>query len=206
MKRFVLLVTGFLISSVPLFAQTSFDDYFAVAKLGKSPNREQSFTSACGLSRSNASLVYSVSTENEGWKWRPKSSLGHGRDDAQTDFYGTAVVWKIDGKPRFVNVWILIMDTGNTNNEMFCLDEQGRVTAQESLNSFEPVDGSVGGWRYIQQTNFLASGRKRVVQGNFVDKAGHSIATPTLGKEDMQNARVSLAPALAHDVIAQLSH
>jgi hypothetical protein len=100
---------------------------------------------------------------------------------------------------------MLIMDTGDTNNEMFCLDEFGHVTSQESLNAYEPVDGQGTGWRYIQQIKFLTPSNRVVLHGQFVNEAGTPIPAPKLDKEDMQVAKVSLSPSLAHDVIAQLS-
>ncbi len=203
--RAALFFIGLLIHPLSIFCQTSFDDYFAIAKQGISSSREAEFTASCGLQRSDATIVYGVSTADEGWKWQRRKSLGHGRDDAQTDFYGAAVVWKVAGRPRFVNAWMLIMDTGNTNNEMFCLDEFGHVTAQESLNAYQPVDGQGTGWRYIQQIKFLPPCKKIVLHGQFVNEAGAPIPAPKLDKEDMQVARVSLSSSLAHDLIAQLS-
>jgi hypothetical protein len=99
---------------------------------------------------------------------------------------------------------MLIMDTGNTNNEMFCLDDAGKVTGQESLNEFEPVDGKGEGWRYIKQTRFDSAGKRISIQGTFVNDAGESVPQPQLDKDDLKAATRSLSPDLARDVITQV--
>lgn len=186
-------------------AQTSFDQYFAANKAHRIGQREAAFLKACGVNRDEAQVLYGLSTENEGFKFHRTSSLLRGREEAQTDFFGSAEVWKVNSHPRFINAWLLTMDVGSESNEMFCLDENGEITLQESLNG---MDGEVSGsssWIYVQRFAFGTAGKKQKVSSGYVRSDGSSAPVPKLDSDDAQVSKVSLDAELARDVIEQLS-
>jgi hypothetical protein len=200
-----ILVIGCVLLLAPMAnAQTSFDQHFALAKHGKLGQREALFAKECGVDRSSATIVY-VRSLDERWTFKRVTSVGRGRSDAEMDYLGNAEVWSVGGKPRLLNIWFLIMDTGNSNNELFCLDQNERVTTQESLNIYEPIDGSSGGWRHLRIKNFSADRKERVVMSAFVDASGSRIATPKLDRDDLAEANSGSSPDLAKDIIARLS-
>lgn len=202
--RTCLILAGMLAVSAVAFSQTSFDQHFALAKQGKLGEREAIFAKQCGIQRSDAVISYGRSLD-ENWHFKRVNSVGKGRDDAEMDFLGNAELWSVSGKPRLINVWFLIMDTGNSSNELFCLDESGHVVSQESLNVFEPVDGSPSGWRRLSVTSFPGTRQARVTKNLFLDKAGKQIPKPKLSREDLEQSNGSSSPDLAQDLIAKLS-
>jgi hypothetical protein len=197
-------IAGLLALSASAAAQTSFDEHFALAKQGKLGQREVLFAKQCGVERASATITYGRSLD-ENWTFKRVASVGSGRNDAEMDYLGNAEMWSIDGKPKLLNIWFLIMDTGNTTNEMFCLDQSGRVLTQESLNIYEPVDGSNGGWRHLRIKNFAATGKVQISTNTFVDKSGTPIAAPKLDRDDLAEANAGSSPDLAKDIIAKLS-
>jgi len=101
--------------------QISFDEHFQLAKHGRLGKRESAFSAKCGVDAKSATVRYGESVDQT-WTFRPRSTIGRGRMDAEMDFFGQAELWRVDGQPRLLNVWMLIMDTGQSRNEMFCLD------------------------------------------------------------------------------------
>ena len=184
-------------------AQTSFDEHFSFAKQGKMGPREDRFAKLCGVERAASTVTYGRSVD-EDWTFKRVSSVGHGRNDAEMDYLGNAEIWSVAGKPRLVTVWFLIMDTGNTSNEMFCLDGTGHVTARETLNAFEPVDGVGGGWRHLRVQTFAAAGKTSNIRNEFLDAHGEAIPAPKLKQEDLDEANVHVSPGLAREIIAKL--
>ena len=185
--------------------QTSFNEYFAANKNHQLGAREIAFLQVCGVKRSDSQIVYGLSSEAEGFKFHHTSGLLNGRDEAQTDFFGSAEAWKVSGKPRFVNVWILIMDEGSENNKMFCLDEKGKVTLQESLNASYAVESGAAEWIYIQRLAFDADGDKRLVRNGYVQKDGSPAVMPKLSLEKAKDSKSVSDRSFANDVIAELS-
>ncbi len=198
------MLTGMLAISTVAFSQTSFDQHFALAKQGKLGAREAAFAMQCGVERKTSAITYGRSLD-ENWTFKRVSTVGKGRADAEMDFIGNAEIWSVSDKPRLLNVWFLIMDTGNSWNELFCLDENGRVVTQESLNVYEPVDDSPGGWRRLKVTSFLGNAKPRVVKDLFLDKAGKPIPTPKLSKYELEESNGRSSADLAQDLIAKLS-
>jgi hypothetical protein len=191
--------------NVVALGQTSFDEYFAANKNHQPGEREMAFLQTCGVKRSDTQIVYGLSTETEGFKFHHTPGLLNGRDEAKTDFFGSAEVWKVSGKPRFVNVWILIMDEGSESNEMFCLDERGEVTLQESLNASYAVESGAAEWIYIQRLTFDAAANKRLVRNGYVQKDGSPAVMPKLSREKAHDSKSVSGRSLANDVIAELS-
>ena len=199
-----ILVIGLLATSVSMTAQISFDEHFALAKQGKLGAREAAFTKNCGVDRASSTVTYGRSLD-ENWTFKRVSSVGNGRDDAEMDFLGNVEIWSVEGKARFLNVWFLIMDTGNSSNEMFCLDENGHVLTQESLNVYEPVDGSNGGWRRLRVVSFPETAKTRVLKSVFLNDAGAQITAPKLSKDDLEESNGHSSPDLAQDLVAKVS-
>ena len=198
-----ILVIGLLATSVSLTAQISFDEHFALAKQGKLGAREAAFTKNCGVGRASSTVTYGRSLD-EKWTFKPVSSVGNGRDDAEMDFLGNVEIWSVEGNARFLNVWFLIMDTGHSSNEMFCLDEVGHVLMQESLNVYEPVDGSNGGWRRLRVVSFPGTAKAQVLTSVFLNNAGAQITAPKLSKDDLEDSSAHSSPDLAQDLIAKV--
>ncbi len=188
-----ILVIGLLAVPVSMAAQTSFDEHFALAKQGKLGAREAAFTKQCGVDRISSTVTYGRSND-ERWTFKPVSSIGNGRDDAEMDFLGNVEIWSVRGKARFLNVWFLIMDTGHSHNEMFCLDEDGHILTQESLNVYEPVDGPSGGWRRLRLVSFPGTGKAHVVKSMFLNKAGEQITAPKLSNDDLRGIESPFIP------------
>ena len=163
-------------------AQISFDEHYAQAKAGKPGARETAFAKLCGVDRSAAKVTYGYSVD-EGFNLKPIATVP-GTDLAQIDNFGTAELWSVDGKPRLLNVWNMIMDTGNYQNDFFCLDANGKVTAEETLNTYEPPDSPSKAWRHLERVTFAADGKKTVIKSVFVSKTGATIAPLKLGKDD----------------------
>ncbi len=202
--RVCLSVAVLFLFSVLAAAQTSFDEHFQLAKQGKLGQREEAFAKQCGVQRSSATITYGESLD-EGWDFKRTSSVGRGREDAAMDYFGTAEMWSVAGKPRLLNLWFLVMDVGRSNNEMFCLDDNGRVVAQESLGIVEPVDGDGDSWIHLRRTTFLPDGRKHAVTSSFLSKTGAQIASPKLSPDDFSEAMAGSDPSLAEDVVKKLS-
>jgi hypothetical protein len=201
-----MLATALLaLLNVVALGQTSFDEHFAASKKQELGARESAFLQACGVKRSDVQIVYGLSTESEEYKFHQTSDLLRGRSEAQTDFFGSAEVWKVKGKPRFLNVWLLIMDIGSETNEMFCLDESGKVTQQETLNSSYDVEGGKADWIYVRRFSFDAAGSKTVVRSGYLHKDGTPSAVPKMSREEIDSSRGSSNASLANDVIAELS-
>jgi hypothetical protein len=97
------------------------------------------------------------------------------------------------------------MDTANTTNEMFCLDQSGRVITQESLNIYEPVDGSAGGWRHLTIRELPKGDKQRIVTDVFLDITGQRVVKPKLSRDDLDESNASVSPQLAKDLIAKIS-
>jgi len=163
-------------------AQTSFDEHYALAKAGKLGTRETAFAKLCGVDHSMATITYGYSVD-EGFNLKPIATVP-GTDLAQIDNFGTAEVWSVDGKPRLLNVWNMIMDTGNYQNDFFCLDANGKVTAEETLNTYEPPDAPAKAWRHLERVTFAADGKKTVVKSIFVSKTGATVMPLKLDKDD----------------------
>jgi hypothetical protein len=199
-----ILVIGLLSTPVAMTAQTSFDEHFAFAKQGKLGEREAAFTKNCGVDRASSMVTHGRSLD-ENWTFKHVSSVGNGRDDAEMDFLGNAEIWSVGGKPRFLNVWFLIMDTGNSNNEMFCVDQDGHVLMQESLNVYEPVDGSKGGWRRLRVVSYPGTAKAHVLKNVFLNEAGAQITAPQLSKDDLEESNGHSSPDLAKDLIVKVS-
>ena len=199
-----ILVIGWLATPSVLTAQTSFDEHFALAKQGRLGEREAAFTKQCGVDRASSTVVYGRSLD-QNWTFKRVSSVGAGRDDAEMDFLGNVEIWSVGGKARFLNVWFLIMDTGNSSNEMFCLDEDGHVRTQESLNVYEPVDGSGGGWRRLRVVSFPGTAKAHVLRHVFLNDAGAQITPPKLSKDDLEESNGHSSPDLAQDLVAKIS-
>jgi len=200
-----ILVIGCTLSLAPIaIAQTTFDYHFALAKQGKLGAREALFAKQCGVDRASASITYGRSLD-EKWTFKRVPSVGKGRQDAEMDYLGNAEMWSVNSKPRLLNIWFLIMDIGTSNNEMFCLDESGRVLTQESLNIYEPLDGSSGSWRHLRSGSFSATGKVSILTNTFVNRTGLPIAAPKLDRDDLADANAVSSPDLAKDIIAKLS-
>jgi hypothetical protein len=197
------LLIGFLLPSLSLFGQTSFEEYFAVAKQGKVTEREARLASQCGVKREEAKIVYGF-TSDENWTWHKKKSLGHGLEDAEMDYYGSAAMWVVNGKPRFIDVWMLITDEGDTYNEMFCLDEDGHVKLQESLTRQDPTEDENKESIYLQRKSFQPTGQSNVQWAHFVDESGHAVAPPKLDMGEMVDAKATLGSSLAQELIRKL--
>ena len=190
---------------VPALSQTSFDQYFKANKQHQLGTRQANFVQACGLKQSDAQVFYGLSTEIEGFKFRRTPSLLQGRNEAETDFFGSAELWKIDGKPRFVSAWMLVMDVGSESNEMFCLDGNGSVTLEESLNALDAEVSGGAGWMYVERASYGADGTRKLVRSGYVHADGTRAATPKLKREDAEASKAGFDKSLASDVIAQLS-
>jgi hypothetical protein len=195
------MITLFVLDAA---AQTSFDEHFSLAKQGKLGPREMEFAKLCNVERSAVKIVYERSVD-ENWTFKPVPSVGSGRYDAEMDYLRNAELWILSGRPRLISVWFLIMDTGNTSNEMFCLDESGRVVTQESLNIYEPNDGSAGGWRHLTIRSLPLGEKPRILTDAFLNAAGHRIEKPKLNKDDFAEANAHVSPDLAKDLIAKIS-
>ena len=168
-------------------AQMSFDEHYKLAKADKLGAREADFAKTCGVDRSTAKISYGYSVD-EGFNLKPTPTVP-GTDLAQIDNFGTAEIWSVDGKPRLLNVWNMIMDTGNYQNDFFCLDANGKVTAEEALNTYEPPGSPSKYWRHVELVTFDAAGKKAVVSSKFVTKLGATMVAPKLNKDDMFMAR-----------------
>ena len=192
-----------LASAAP--GQTSFDQYFTANKNHQSGARELAFLQACGVKRSDTQIVYGLSTETEGFKFHRTRGLLQGSAEARTDFFGSAEEWKVNGKPRFINVWILTMDVGFEGNEMFCLDDRGKVTLQESLNASDAEVSGGTGWIYVQRFLFDAAGKKKVIRSGYVHRNGLSAAAPKLNREDTDASKRASDTDLAANVTSELS-
>ena len=188
MKGCIRLILVLLVS-VTALAQTSFDDHFGFARRGTLGPREANFAKSCGVTRGYATILYGESV-GEGWDVHRTASVGNGRNDAEIDSFGTAELWLQAGKARLLNVWILVMDEGVENNELFCLDESGHVMLQQSLNSFQPVDGTTRGWTHLTTAGVGRDGRRHVLQTSFVNAKGAAIAQPRLGREELSTIRM----------------
>jgi hypothetical protein len=97
------------------------------------------------------------------------------------------------------------MDTGNTSNEIFCLDESGRVITQESLNIYDPVDRSAGGWRHLVMRRLTNGKQSSILTDVFLDGEGKRIAKPKLDEDDLSESNAHSSPDLASDLIAKIS-
>lgn len=192
------------LSCISAVAQTSFDEHFTLAKQGKLGSREIAFAKQCGVDRASSTITYGRSVD-EAWTFKRVSSVGNGRNDAEMDYLGNAELWSVNGKPRLINVWFLIMDTGNSSNEMFCLDATGRVITQESLNVYEPVDGSGVNWRHLVVQSIPFTGKPYILRDEYLDLSGSHIAPPKLDKDDLAEANGRSSPDLAKDLIAKIS-
>ena len=194
-----------IFSGAAALGQTSFDEYFAANKRRQVGAREAAFAEACGVKRSEAQIVYGLSTELEGYKLHRTPGLLKGREEAQTDFFGSAEEWKLDGKPRLINVWTLVMDEGAESNELFCLDERGNVTLQESLSALDGEVSGTTGWIYVQRVSWDAARKQRLVRGGYVHKDGSPAVAPKLSREEAAESKDSAGKDLARDVIAALA-
>jgi hypothetical protein len=200
-----MLFAAFLTLTSVALGQTSFEQYFAANKNHRHGVREVDFLQMCGVKRSDEQIIYGLSTENEGFKFHRTRGLLQGSAEARTDFFGSAEEWKVNDKPRFINVWILIMDVGFEGNEMFCLDDSGKVTLQESLNASDAeVSGSTG-WIYLQRFSFDAVGKRKVIRSGYVHKNGLSAAAPKLNREDTDASKRASDTGLAANVTSELS-
>jgi hypothetical protein len=188
------------LASASALAQTSFDEHYALAKRSGLGPREAAFAKQCGVERAASRISYGRSFD-EGWTFKPMASVGKGRADAEMDFLGNAELWSVAGKPRLLNAWFLVMDVGNSSNVIFCLDENGRVTSQETLNVHEPVDGTGDGWRHLHIKSFPSSGKPQTLTNEYLDKAGNPIAAPKLDKDDIAEANRKASSDLARDII-----
>jgi len=180
--KFEWILAVVIVMSASASAQTSFDEHYTLAKSGKFGARESAFAKLCGVDRATAKVTYGYSVD-EGFNLKPSATLP-GTDLAQIDNFGTAEVWSVDGKPRLLNVWNMIMDTGNYQNDFFCLDATGKVTAEETLNTYEPPDAPAKAWRHLERVTFAADGKKTVVKSIFVTKTGTTAMPPKLDKDD----------------------
>jgi hypothetical protein len=200
------LVIGATLSAGAALGQTSFDEYFAANKNHQLNAREAAFLQTCGVQRGDARIVYGLSTEGEDYRFHQTPGLLRGRNEAQTDFFGSAEAWNVNGKPRFLSVWMLIMDIGSETNEMFCLDENGKVTLQESLNASYVTDTGNGNadWIYVQRVSFDAAGKKKLVHSGYLHADGSPAVPPKLTREETDSSRATSGKSLANDVIAQL--
>jgi hypothetical protein len=202
--RRLIVVAALLVLSGVAVAQNSFDEHFALAKQGKLGLRETRFAKDCDVERASSTIKFARSLD-ERWTFKRVASVGNGRDDAEMDYLGNAEMWSVEGKPRLLNIWFLIMDTGNSTNEMYCLDQKGRVITQESFSLYEPVDGSSGGWRHLLIKSFTTDGKERTLTSAFVDGSGLQIAASNLDPGDLSAATTGSSPDLAKDVIAKIS-
>jgi hypothetical protein len=121
------------------------------------------------------------------------------------DYLGNAELWSIDGKPRLLNVWFLIMDVGSSWNEIFCMDKNGRVLTQELLNVYEPVDGTGGSWRHLAIESYPTTGGPQILTSKYLDNSGNPVAAPKLDKDNLAEANRAFSPGLAKEIIARIA-
>jgi len=76
---------------------------------------------------------------------------------------------------------------------------------QKSLNVFQPVDGTPGGWIYKRLTSFSEKGVRTVLSESFLDKSANNVKTPKLNDEDLSDAKVIYELEFAQDVIREIS-
>jgi len=184
-------------------AQMSFDEHYKLATDGKLGAREAAFAKLCGVDRSSAKISYGYSVD-EGFNLKPIATVP-GTDLAQIDNFGTAELWSVDGKPRLLNVWNMIMDTGNYQNDFFCLDANGKVTAEETLNTNEPPGSPSKYWRHLELVTFAVDGKKTIVKSVFVSSTGATVMPLKLGKDEMFMAKDMMMVENVPQMIQQIS-
>ena len=198
-----LIVIALLALAGSASAQISFDEHYTLAKAGKLGARETAFAKLCGVDRAASTVSYGYSVD-EGFNLKPIATVP-GTDLAQIDNFGTAELWSVDGKPRLLNVWNMIMDTGNYQNDFFCLDANGKVTAEETLNTYEPPGAPTKEWRHLERVTFAADGKKTVIKSIFVSKTGATVMPLKLDKDDKFMAMDMMSPDNVPAMLKQMT-
>ena len=201
--RAALILMSVMVVSACAAAQMSFDEHYSLAKQGKLGARETAFAKLCGVDRSTAKVTYGYSVD-EGFNLKQIATVP-GTDLAQIDNFGTAELWSVDGKPRLLNVWNMIMDTGNYQNDFFCLDANGKVTAEETLNTYEPPGAPTKEWRHLERVTFAADGKKTVIKSIFVSKTGATVMPLKLDKDDKFMAMDMMSPDNVPAMLKQMT-
>jgi hypothetical protein len=182
-------------------AQQSFDQYISHVKTNTTNAVEGDFLHECGVDATMSDHVFGVDRDG---KWKRLKNLNRGRYEAETDFLNTAEIRLVDGKPRMLNAWFLIMDEGQESNALICLSPEGVIRFTRAVTTIAPVDGTGNEWTYVQLRLFDANGKVTSKESYFADKKNHRVATPKLSKDDLSILGWNPDHILVSDVLSPL--
>jgi hypothetical protein len=199
------ILVMFLAVGIPCAAQQEFDHYVRLQKDGTVDAVELSFLAQCGVPE-NAEKVFAVNhpSDDGASHWHRRTNLLRGRDEAEMDLFGTAEIRLVDGKPRALNYWSLVMDIGQEWNALVCLDEKGVTRFARAVTMTTPVDGTGKGWTYIQLRRFEYSGKAIATDSYFADRLDHRVARPKLSADEASDLGWNPEGEIAWDVLKSL--
>jgi hypothetical protein len=171
---------------IPAAAQQSFSSYVSHQRNQTVDRIERQFLTDCGVSSAGEERVLAINrTSAEGpGKWERRKTLSRGNWEAESDFFDTAEVRLVAGKPRALNLWFLVMDIGQEFNALICLSETGTIRFARAVTEMTPVDGSGPGWTYVQVRHFDNNGNVKDTSSYFADKDDRHVSRPKLDRDD----------------------
>ncbi|MES2220060.1 MAG: hypothetical protein V4587_03740 [Acidobacteriota bacterium] len=163
-----------------------FDIYIASVKQHKPTARISQFAKGCGVSLSTLTPVYGMGANSQGVQWELSHNLPSDVYNKESDYLATAEVWQRHRVPRVVDLWFT--DAESEDEELFCLDQSGRVISLTDIQWSLPAEGA-GWWFYKRSLGFGPTGEVVSRKSQFFDLVGNPIPPPKLsreGRKDME--------------------
>jgi hypothetical protein len=161
-----------------------FDTYIASVKQHRPTARISQFAKGCDISLSTLTPVYGMGVNSHGVQWELSHNLPRDVYNKESDYLATAEVWKLHRVPRVVDFWFT--DAESEDEEMFCLDQNGRVISLTDIQWSLPSDG-VGWWFYKRSQTFNPIGKLVGQTSHFFNWNGNPIPAPQLSPEEQKD-------------------
>jgi hypothetical protein len=145
----------------------------------------------CGFKSEAATVVYATLYDD---RWVRRRQLKNASDNAETDLFSTAEIWRSKEGQELFDLWSVSEDTVDEVETIGCVSREGFLQAVVITDTrTTPGDGHLE-FRFNTEAEFTKSGQAIHKSAGFITYQGTPASAPQLEEEDRKALRIPLDP------------